>query len=667
MANSTQRPKVIPGIPVGALSAIDDINTREVLRAVVDGLHVRNGMVGNGDERFITARELNALLKAKGTQVVDTSPTPAPTPAPTSPPSQAPNPYVPVTHTAAGSTPGAGIGNWIDVASMQVPLIAPGRLFAFSSGQIAYSAGWASAASRLLIDGVVVNTASGSEAYINALHAGSLPISTARTVVVQLQFAGASAAVSIINPTLFATLTGGGASAGALVKVLGGLSLASSGITAALRVGNLSRALGRVTLASAARGQVKATAAKSLGALQLSAGNTRQATLGKLLGALGVTGSAAARATASAASTLGPLASRAAAYAPTLYVATNGSDSNNGLNSATPFRTIAKAASVAVAGDVISVADGQYDGGFATGASGTASQPIVYFSANKWGAKIVPPSSSATDAGWNNTGAYVVIDGFEIDGTNDPASGTKWRFGINSTGEGTIVKNTHVHHIALTVAVTSSGGAGILLDSYYNGQNMQALNNLVHHVGPVGGGNWFHGIYMTASGKIQNNIVGNVVGGGIHLWHDARHIEVTNNTCFNNKIGIIYGGGDFVNLPPPCDYIIVTNNIMCNNAVNGLSEQQADVDYVGPNCIIRNNLVDNSGTAYSTVITTPTDTYTGDPLFANYQANASGDYHITPGSPAIGHGIGTYSPTADYAGSARGGNGRYDIGAYVGP
>ena len=51
----------IPGIPLGALDAITDENTRQVLQAVVDGLNVRNGFSGSKDNRFITASELDRL------------------------------------------------------------------------------------------------------------------------------------------------------------------------------------------------------------------------------------------------------------------------------------------------------------------------------------------------------------------------------------------------------------------------------------------------------------------------------------------------------------------------------------------------------------------------------------------------------------------------------
>lgn len=51
----------VPGIPLNALDAIKDENTRIVLQSIVDGWHVRNGSTGTGDNRFITASELKSF------------------------------------------------------------------------------------------------------------------------------------------------------------------------------------------------------------------------------------------------------------------------------------------------------------------------------------------------------------------------------------------------------------------------------------------------------------------------------------------------------------------------------------------------------------------------------------------------------------------------------
>lgn len=58
MAATDQKAAVVPGIPLSALDAIKDENVRDVLRALVDAHHVRNGDVGSAGERFVTANEV---------------------------------------------------------------------------------------------------------------------------------------------------------------------------------------------------------------------------------------------------------------------------------------------------------------------------------------------------------------------------------------------------------------------------------------------------------------------------------------------------------------------------------------------------------------------------------------------------------------------------------
>lgn len=348
---------------------------------------------------------------------------------------------------------------------------------------------------------------------------------------------------------------------------------------------------------------------------------------------------------------------------PTLYVATTGSNSNPGTLAA-PFLTIGHASSVAVPGDIISVADGTYYGSFQTTKDGAIGAPITFVAENRWGAKIVPPASSARDYAWDSRGDYIIIDGFEVDGTIDPTSGTVWRVGVGVAGEGSQVKNCHVHHICGSLTPSSAGGAGILLDSYYTGQNMQALGNRVHHVGPSSAPTsiYYQGIYQTASGKIENNVSFANTGGAIHCWHDARHIDITNNTVFaNGTWGIVFGGGDYVNLAAPCDYITVTNNIVYGNTT-GIRE----LGDIGSNNLISTNLCFANGTAYSLNVSSHSGDINADPLFVNYQADGSGDYHLQAGSPAVNAGLATYAPNTDFDGVTRT-PGACDIGAFERP
>ena len=64
MNGSEQKASVVPGVSLAAVDAIKDTNLRQVVRSIVDGLNVRNGHAGSGDERFVTARELG-LVKGR--------------------------------------------------------------------------------------------------------------------------------------------------------------------------------------------------------------------------------------------------------------------------------------------------------------------------------------------------------------------------------------------------------------------------------------------------------------------------------------------------------------------------------------------------------------------------------------------------------------------------
>lgn len=342
----------------------------------------------------------------------------------------------------------------------------------------------------------------------------------------------------------------------------------------------------------------------------------------------------------------------------TLYVAPTGLDTNSGLVGA-PLRTIQRAVTLAVAGDVVSVAPGTYLGGIVGNHAGTANTPIRFVSAVRWGAKIVPPTTSTREYGWENNGAYVIIDGFEVDGSTDPASGPHWRVGIGNNGEGGIVRHCHVHHIDRSGSASDGGGAGVLMDSWYGHSNMQASANWVHHVGPSGGSSLHHGIYFTAAGSVENNVCWQNTGGGIHLWHDARHVDVVNNTCFGNGYGIIFGGGDYVNLAAPCDFVTVANNICYANA-EGI---RAEGD-LGAACLVLSNLCHaNTVRDYGTATTHSADV-TGDPLFVNYQLDGSGDYRLQAGSPARSAGNASYAAATDFDGYARPAGGTADLGAY---
>jgi hypothetical protein len=341
---------------------------------------------------------------------------------------------------------------------------------------------------------------------------------------------------------------------------------------------------------------------------------------------------------------------------PQLYVATAGSDSNPG-TAQLPFRTILKASQVATPGTTVNIAPGSYPGGFQTAANGTASARIRYFSTTRYGAKIVPPANSTSDIAWDNRGSYVTIDGFEVDGTY-AQSGTQWAIGVYAAGSYGVVENNLVHNIAQNAGCTDHGGAGILTDNYYGGVYDDVIANIVHDIGPVGC-NYDQGIYISTSGKVENNLAYNIAWVAIHLWHNATSVTIVNNTVALSQMGILVGSGDYYNgFAGPDDYTFVANNIVYGN-VYGISEE----GNTGIHNVYTNNLVfANSSYEYSLQNgLKPSYTVNGDPLFVNGGA----DFHLTAGSPAIAAASSSNAPSSDLDGNPRPTpGGGYDIGAY---
>jgi hypothetical protein len=334
------------------------------------------------------------------------------------------------------------------------------------------------------------------------------------------------------------------------------------------------------------------------------------------------------------------------------YVSPTGSDSNGGTKSA-PFKTLARAAQAAKANTTVWVAPGTYTGGIKTTASGTASGRIYWVSTTKWGAKIVPGSTANV---WDNRGNYVSIVGFDIDGSSKPAV----THGIYMGGSYDEVRANHVHHIANGATCTSGGGEAIGTDSYYNGVWSDVIGNTVHDIGPKSC-KFIQGIYVSTSGTVKNNVVYRVGEAAIHLWHDANHVTITNNTVASSHYGILVGGGDFYHSSTGDDYTVVNNNILIDNGY-GIEEEGK----TGTHNSYSNNLVYQNGTNISLRNgLTAKNTVTSNPLFVSYSKTmTTPNFHLSSSSPAIGRGTATGALATDIDGKPRNASTGYDIGAY---
>lgn len=340
------------------------------------------------------------------------------------------------------------------------------------------------------------------------------------------------------------------------------------------------------------------------------------------------------------------------------YVATTGSDSNPGTQSA-PFRTIMKASTVTKPSTTVHVAPGTYAETITTTKNGTASGRIRYVSDTKWGAKIVPVANGSTM--WKVDGGYTDIDGFQINGTGS----TSVKMGIYLTGGNSTVKNSWVHHVAEKSVCDSNGGAGIASDQYRGAafKNYDFIGNLVHNIG--GSCDHIHGIYHSSSGTVKNNIV-YAAAYGIHLYHDGHNVNIVNNTVFGNRaFGIVYGGCvDAYNNGCPTSGVNIHNNVVYDNE-GGIAGPNASED-TGSNSI-KNNLVYGNRTNFdlsSKAVSQTSGTIAADPQFVGYNRTGGGNYHLKSSSPAIDKGLSTYAPATDYSGAARLKGAGIDLGAY---
>jgi parallel beta-helix repeat protein len=104
------------------------------------------------------------------------------------------------------------------------------------------------------------------------------------------------------------------------------------------------------------------------------------------------------------------------------YVSPSGNDANTGLSTATAFLTLAKAAGVTAAGDVVYALSGTYTGANPTSTvlgintPGTASAPIAYRAYP--GNTPTIQFSSFTGIGFGSTAAYIEVNGFTVNGNN---------------------------------------------------------------------------------------------------------------------------------------------------------------------------------------------------------------------------------------------------------
>jgi parallel beta-helix repeat protein len=250
------------------------------------------------------------------------------------------------------------------------------------------------------------------------------------------------------------------------------------------------------------------------------------------------------------------------------------SDMGLGITAALPFCTIGKGASIAAAGDTVSVVAGTYAETVSASNSGTAANPITFSAASG-----VTVTGSGSASGGNafriSSKSYIIVVGFTVTGTADD--------GIYVSGSNYItLSNNHVSYSGLSA--NGSTRAGIYLN---NTSNSTITGNTTDH-------NSQDGIRL-ANGSSNNTVSNNVSFANAEQWQrNATGIDVNGATTTNNTIiyNLTYANEDtglqFYN---GAHHNIAVDNLSYGNGDHGIDNLNA------PNNIIVGNTVQGNHTA----------------------------------------------------------------------
>ncbi|MEH2106629.1 choice-of-anchor Q domain-containing protein [Nostoc sp.] len=412
-----------------------------------------------------------------------------------------------------------------------------------------------------------------------------------------------------------------------------------------------------------------------------------------------------------------PLPSRklisAVSTATTYYVSGTGKDSNSGLSTSSPFKTIQRAANLTDPGDTVLIMNGEYKN---IGQSGSVVTIKRSGNANAWIRYKAYPGhfpkirhNTWSGIGLSNGVSYVEINGLEVIGDNanislDYALSQKTNTSNPRTNGNCISidgRNSSVHHInILNNKVHDCGGAGISVisadyvkvdsntvfnNSWYGvygtsgisflknrnydnnqGYKMFVTNNRVYNNrmyvpwierGIITDGN---GIIVDLSKQgpngaykgrtlIANNISYKNGGSGIHA-HESEHVDIVNNTAYLNQ--------QSPNLKKGQIYAGYSSDVkIFNNIIYGPAGKNASTNVKNSNVTYNYNLYPNG----AVIGAMGSNDIIADPQFVN---PSTADFRLKATSPAINRGYYWKDLKTDYADNPRPAGGAYDIGAY---
>jgi hypothetical protein len=359
-------------------------------------------------------------------------------------------------------------------------------------------------------------------------------------------------------------------------------------------------------------------------------------------------------------------------------VSVNGNDSNPGTQTA-PWRTIAKAVATLTAGQTAIVMDGTYtEAEIQFNRSGTSTAAITLMGEHQWGGPgTTPPAAvlnsvSGCNPAFSIFGNYITVQDIRIGGTSTCPAQTSADVNIRAwggtnfiarrmyldagrdeafktNGDYTILEDSELHNEVENMSgigtifrnnVVYGGGVwGSTFTSKGGARNFQAYNNVVHLTpsstegGLVLGGSTSSGIGGDGSECVNcvayNNVVLNETGRptvALFIMRACKDCLFLNNVGIGGQLGIYQGGPSSNNLS--ANPVFKNNILTCGSdgvATGGIGWQNftnLTVDY-------------NNFYQCSSGVPVQSHPISGDPQLVN----PSSDWHLQPGSPALGSGI----------------------------
>jgi hypothetical protein len=332
------------------------------------------------------------------------------------------------------------------------------------------------------------------------------------------------------------------------------------------------------------------------------------------------------------------------------FVSPTGSDENPGTESE-PWQTVQKAVDSLQPGQRAYVQQGiytenvVYDPTTGHGAYGTSADPITV--TNYPGdSPVLRPSATSPRYPLRLKGAYFRFHGFVIE--EAPAGSRFVNVYITGASNG-----APAHHLELSGCDIrfARSASGMFVD--YTANHVQILGNYVHDNNELGVQH--QGIYLEADDSlIANNVTYNQTNGfGIQVRTDASTgprgvIVASNTTAHNSYAGIV--------IEHTAIDAKIVNNITAYNLGSGiLGHFSLDhlEDPIGTGNEAWSNMAYLNNPNFRTErppILSFHDNVVADPLFVSLLLR---DYHLLPGSPALGSGIAAWTPPTNIEGEPR--------------